>query len=108
MAFKIVNETYYAENPESMGWIEGYTSNTVGHTYLRINCKCLIDEERIDWYKRLWTELPTIPIKPSVHFDKQGCRPIQVGDIIGEGVRLNKKQVKQLIKELKKWLRKGY
>ena len=111
MAFKIVNETYYVEKgrePEVYGYIEGYTSNTVGETYLRINCKCLIDEEKIDWYKRCWTELPTIPIHPSCYLDKKGCRPIQDGDIIGEGVRLNKKQVKQLIKELEKWLRKGY
>lgn len=34
MAFKIVNETYVDDNrkPEVFGYIEGYTSNTVGET----------------------------------------------------------------------------
>ncbi len=58
MAFKIVNETYECspnENPEKYGYIEGYTSNTVGETYLRINCKALIDEDKLDWYKRCYS-----------------------------------------------------
>ena len=106
MAFKIVNETYKGnegQNPEAFGYIEGYTSNTVGETYLRINCKSRIDESKLEWYRRCYGEIPTI-----INGVKRGCRPLQDGDIIGEGVRLNKKQVKQLIKELKKWLRRGY
>lgn len=48
MPFKIVNETYYTnenENPEKYGYIEGYTSNTAGATFLRINCKVTLDED---------------------------------------------------------------
>lgn len=93
MPFKIVNETYYTEegqNPERYGYIEGYTSNTVGATFLRINCKVTLDEDLIRFRNK------------TNHFN------LEVGRHIGEGVRLNKKQVKQLIKELKKWLRKGY
>lgn len=93
MPFKIVNETYYTnenENPERYGYIEGYTSNTAGATFLRINCKVTLDEDLI-------------------RFRKNNNRyELEVGKQVGEGVRLNKKQVKQLIKELKKWLRKGY
>lgn len=110
MAFKIVNETYEClegENPERYGYIEGYTSNTVGETYLRINCKTLIDENMLAWYKRCWGEIPTIPNGLGT-CENEGCRKLQNGDIVGEGVRLNKKQVKQLIRELKKWLRRGY
>ena len=95
MPFKIVNETYYTdenENPERYGYIEGYTSNTVGATFLRINCKVTLDEDLINFRKKFC---------PHYYNPK-------AGDISGEGVRLNKKQVKQLIKELKKWLRKGY
>ena len=105
MAFKIVNETYVDDNrnPEVFGYIEGYTSNTVGETYLRLNVKVLIDEKKISWHKRLHGDIPKI----AFGFEK-GIRPIQDGDIVGEGIRLNKKQVKQLIKELRKWLRKGY
>lgn len=86
MAFKIVNETYECspnENPEKYGYIEGYTSNTVGETYLRINCKALIDEDKLDWYKRCYGEIPTIENV----LGQRGCRPLKVGDIIGEGVR---------------------
>ncbi len=107
MAFKIVNETYECspdENPERYGYIEGYTSNTVGETYLRINCKSLVDEEKLDWYKRCYGEVPTIENR----LGHRGCRSLKAGDIIGEGVRLNQEQVKQLIKELKLWLKKGY
>lgn len=110
MAFKIVNETYECldgENPERYGYIEGYTSNTVGETYLRINCKALIDEHKLDWYKRVYGEIPTTPSCDNFPPYKKGLRPLQDGDIIGEGVRLDKRQVKLLIKELKKWLRKG-
>ena len=93
MPFKIVNETYYTEegqNPERYGYIEGYTSNTVGETFLRINCKATLDEDLVRFYQT------------TGHFN------LEVGRHIGEGVRLNKKQVKQLIKELQKWLKKGY
>lgn len=58
MAFQIVNESYNAEaegrDPKVYGYIEGYTSNTVDtDVYLRLNCKELVDEEKIDWYKRV-------------------------------------------------------
>lgn len=111
MPFKIVNETYECspdENPERYGYIEGYTSNTVGETYLRINCKSVVDEEKLDWYKRCYGQIPTTPIREATLGLRSGCRPLQDGDIIGEGVRLSRRQVKQLIKELKLWLKKGY
>ena len=110
MAFKIVNETYECledENPERYGYIEGYTSNTVGETYLRINCKELIDNRMLDWYKRCYGEIPTKPNGFGI-CQNECCRPLQNGDVVGAGVRLNKKQVKQLINELKKWLKNGY
>lgn len=110
MPFEIVNETYQCspnENPKKYGYIKGYTSNTVGETYLRLNCKSVLDDEQIDWYKRVFGEVPTTPNTPSSALRKKGCRPLQAGDIIGEGIRLNKKQVRQLIKELKRWLRRG-
>lgn len=110
MPFKIVNETYACpngENPERYGYIEGYTSNTVGETYLRVNCKVLIDDEKLDWYKRCYGDITTIPNGlPTAR--NEGCRKMQSGDEVGEGVRLNRKQVKKLIRELKKWIRRGY
>lgn len=97
MAFKIVDEEYHMEltgrNPEVMGYIEGYTSNTVGHTFLRINCMMVPDEEMHSCYKR------TNALK---HFE------FRVGQKYGTGVRLNRKQVCQLIWELIKWLIKGW
>lgn len=97
MAFEIVNETYQTlegQDPKKFGYIEGYTSNTVGETFLRLNVKSIPDQDMYDTYKR------TGAIES--HFT------YKVGQPFGEGIRLNKKQVKQLIKELKKWLRKGY
>ena len=46
MAFEIVNETYVTldgETPKKHGYIEGYTSNTVGETYLRLNINSIKD-----------------------------------------------------------------
>lgn len=110
MAFEIVNETYETlpgQNPKVYGFIEGYTSNTVGKTYLRLNIKTLTDQEQIDWYERCFRELPLDVIE---YNDKhQGCiRERRVGDITGEGIRLNRKQVIQLIWQLLKWLVRGY
>lgn len=107
MAFEIINETYEVtegQDPKRFGYLEGYTSNTVGETYLRLNCKELVDKEELEWYKRVYKDIPTIP----KGFGQQGCRPLQEGDIVGAGIRLSQKQVKQLIKELKLWLKRGY
>lgn len=96
MAFKIVNETYTTlpgENPEKYGYIEGYTSNTVGETYLRLNAFIVPDEAQ---YITYWTTgcLHDFEYKP--------------GHRYGTGVRLNRRQVVQLIWELFKWLVRGY
>lgn len=111
MAFRIVDRTYTQgtdRKPESMGIIEGYTSNTVGATYLRINCKVETDQEMYDWFMRLYGEVPH-----DVHtYDndtlKSRLRNRQVGDVTGEGIRLDRKQVIRLIWELLMWLIKGY
>jgi hypothetical protein len=110
MSFKISDIEYTKgtdRNPDAMGYIEGYTSNTAGATFLRINAKNLIDEEKIDWYKRLYKGLPI-----TSDIDMETCnsylREVKVGDIIGEGVRLNRKQVIRLIFELTKWAIRGY
>ena len=110
MAFRIVDRTYTKgtdRKPESMGIIEGYTSNTVGATYLRVNCKVETDQEHYDWYMRLFGEVPR-----DVHdYDDKRHKPFlrdrQVGDITGEGIRLDKRQVIRLVWELIKWLVKG-
>lgn len=96
MAFEIINETYYTsknENPKKYGFIEGYTSNTVGKTYLRINCKSIPDQQMYDTYKRC---------------NRLKYLEYNVGQVYGEGVRLNRKQVIRLICELIKWLVRGY
>lgn len=96
MAFKIVNETYYTEpheNPEKYGYIEGYTSNTVGETYLRLNVMAVPDDDMFNTYKRT-NCLEHFEFKP--------------GQKYGTGVRLNRKQVARLIWELTVWLIKGY
>ena len=97
MAFKIVDKEYHMEaegrNPEVMGYIEGYTSNTVGHTFLRINCMMVPDEEMYSCYQR------TNCLR---HFE------FKVGERYGTGVRLNRKQVIRLIWELVKWLVRGH
>ena len=96
MAFEIVNETYATkpgENPKKWGYIEGYTSNTVGKTYLRLNIKSIPDQDLYDTYAL------TGALK---HFE------YRVGEIFGEGIRLNRKQVCQLIWELFKWLVRGW
>ena len=96
MAFKIVNETYTTlpdESPEKYGYVEGYTSNTVGATYLRLNVMSVPDEDQYNTYKRTGC-LRHFEYKP--------------GQKYGTGVRLNRKQVVRLIWELAKWLVKGY
>lgn len=96
MAFEIVNETYYTapdENPKKWGYIEGYTSNTWGKTYLRLNIKSIPDQDQYDTHKRSGS------IK---HFE------YRVGEPYGEGIRMNRKQVIRLIWELIKWLIRGY
>lgn len=95
MAFKIVNETYITlpgQNPERYGYVEGYTSNTVGETYLRLNTCIVPDEDMIDTYKR----------SPGLEYFG-----LKAGSKYGTGVRLSRKQVLQLIWELVKWLVKG-
>jgi hypothetical protein len=95
MAFKISDIEYTNgtnREPDAMGFIEGYTSNTVGKTFLRLNIKSLVDEEIIDWNKRLFKALPlTADINKETL--NSFLREIRVGDIVGEGVRLNRKQV---------------
>lgn len=96
MAFEIVNETYTTlpgQDPKRWGYVEGYTSNTVGETYLRLNVKSIPDQEMYEHHKRT---------NSLSHFE---YRP---GKAFGEGIRLNRKQVVQLIWELLKWLVKGY
>lgn len=96
MAFEIVNETYTTmegEDPKKWGYIEGYTSNTVGKTYLRLNVKSIPDQSQYDHHKR---------INALEHFE------YKVGKPYGEGIRLNKKQVIKLIWELIKWLVRGW
>lgn len=96
MAFKIVNETYATlpgENPEKHGFVEGYTSNTVGATYLRLNVFQVPDDEQYNTYKRT-NCLRNFEYCPGKRY--------------GTGVRLSRKQVLQLIWELVKWLLRGY
>ena len=96
MAFEIVNETYTTlpgQDPKRWGYIEGYTSNTVGETYLRMNIKSIPDQEQYEHHKRCNT---------LHHFEYKPNKPY------GEGIRLNRKQVVRLICELLKWLAKGY
>ena len=96
MAFEIVNETYEVlegQDPKRFGYIEGYTSNTVGATYLRLNVKSIPDEEMYECYKRS---------KILQHFE------YKVGQVYGEGIRLSKRQVWKLIWELFKWLIRGW
>ena len=110
MAFRIVDRTYTKgtnRKPESMGIIEGYTSNTVGATYLRINCKTETDKEEYDWFMRMYGEVPRDVHDYDPNRKKSYLRDRQVGDITGEGIRLDRRQVVRLIWELVKWLVKG-
>lgn len=96
MPFEIVNETYTTlpgENPKKWGYIEGYTSNTFGETYLRLNVKSIPDQQQYDLHK-CCRSLERFEYRP--------------GKVYGEGIRLSRKQVVQLIYELIKWLVKGY
>ena len=97
MAFEIINETYTDtlenENPKRWGYVEGYTSNTVGETFLRLNVKSVPDERMYNHYK------------------KTNCLEdfeYRIGKPYGEGVRLNRGQVVRLIWELIKWLIRGW
>lgn len=110
MAFRIVDRTYTKgtdRKPESMGIIEGYTSNTVGATYLRINCSVETDQEMYDWFMRVYGEVPhdVHDINPITL--RSSLKDREVGDITGEGIRLDRRQVIRLIWELIKWLVKG-
>lgn len=110
MAFKIVDRTYTKgtdRKPEAMGIIEGYTSNTVGATYLRINCKAETDQEQYDWFMRLYGEVPHDVSEIDPLTLKSYLRDRQIGDVTGEGIRLDKRQVMRLIWELLKWLIRG-
>lgn len=110
MSFEIVNETYVClsgEDPKRMGYIEGYTSNTVGKTYLRLNIKSRMDKEYLDWYKRCFKEIPKDIIEYDDHC-RGYLRERKEGDLVGDGIRLNRKQVIQLIWQLLKWLVRGY
>lgn len=92
MPFEIVNETYTTlpgENPKKWGYIEGYTSNTVGETFLRLNIKSIPDQDQYDTHKRCG------------QLDQFAY---SVGKPYGEGIRLSRKQVVQLIGELIVWL----
>lgn len=101
MAFKI------HDMDDENCYIEGYSSCIESDT-LRLKCVLLIDEDRINRYKAYYGDLPTIPNDPSGLSNPKGCRPIKVGDTIIESVRLSRKQVKQLIQELKNWLKNSY
>lgn len=95
MAFEIVNETYTTlegQDPKRWGYIEGYTSNTVGETFLRLNIKSIPDQDLYDHHKKIGMK----------HWK------FRVGQPYGEGIRMNRKQVVLLIWELIKWLIKGY
>ena len=112
MAFRIVNRTYYDPDrkPEAFGFIEGYTSNTVGETYLRMNIKEETDDEKLNWYIRCFGSVP----RDVIYYGGRGggvrgyLRERRAGDCVGEGIRLDRRQVVQLIWELIKWLVKGY
>ena len=110
MAFRIVDRTYTKgtnKKPESMGFIEGYTSNTVGATYLRINCKAETDQDHYDWFMRIYGEVPHDVNDYDTNRGRSFLRDRQVGDVTGEGIRLDRRQVVRLIWELIKWLVKG-
>lgn len=100
MAFKII------DMDDKNCYIEGYSSCIESDT-LRIKCVTEIDEKKIRWYKANYGEIPTISNEPSGYLNPQGCKPLEAGDTLIESVRLDRKQVKLLIKELKRWLRKG-
>lgn len=96
MPFEIINETYTTlpgENPKQWGYIEGYTSNTVGETYLRLNVKSIPSQRQYDTHKRC---------------GRLDYFAYRVGQAYGEGIRLSRKQVAKLIWELVKWLIRGW
>ncbi len=97
MSFKIVDEEYHMEeqgrSPEVMGYVEGYTSNTFGATFLHLNCMAVPDEKMYECYRRTGC-LQSFEFKP--------------GQKYGTGVRLNRRQVAKLIWELLKWLVRGH
>ena len=96
MSFEIVNETYVTpeeQDPKRWGYIEGYTSNTVGETFLRLNINSIPDQEMYDYHKKIGV------------LDKYEYK---VGQPYGEGIRMNRKQVCQSIWELIKWIVRGW
>ena len=105
MAFRIVNRTYISDEPESFGLIEGYTSNTVGETYLRMNIYTKITERILSHDKNVFGSIPCDVVE--IVETKPHYRERRVGDYIGEGIRLDKRQVTKLIWELLKWLIRG-
>lgn len=115
MPFYIADRTYTKgtdRKPEAMGFIEGYTSNTVGETYLRMNIKCETDKETYEWYKRVFGEVPHDVIDSVFNVNSKTYRDFirdrKIGDVTGEGIRLDRVQVVRLIWELLKWLVRGY
>lgn len=93
MAFKIADRTYTKgtdRDPESMGVIEGYTSNTVGETFLRINCKEKTDQEHYDWFLRVCGEVPRDIMCYDEKSHKSCFRERKVGDYTCEGIRLDR------------------
>lgn len=111
MAFYIADRTYTEgtnRKPEAFGFIEGYTSNTAGATYLRMNIMEELDQEKYDWYMRLYGEVPRDVHDYDPKTMKSFLRNRVVGDAVGEGIRLDRKQVVRLIWELFKWLLRGW
>lgn len=91
--FKIVNETYVTmpgENPEKYGCVEGYSA--CGGDYLRLNVYAVPDERQYSTYERS---------------NCLSCFEYRPGRRYGTGIRLNRRQVRQLIFELIKWLMKN-
>lgn len=112
MAFYIADRTYTegtGRKPESFGFIEGYTSNTASaKPMLRMNIKEELDEEKRDWYLRLYGRVPCDVRDVDRVTHRCFLRERRIGDAVGEGIRLDRGQVVRLIWELVKWLVKGY
>lgn len=110
MAFKIINRTYQEpdRNPAVFGFIEGYTSNTVGATYLRMNIKSETDEKMLAWFRCLYGCVPNDVHDYDATTKRSYLRERRAGDAVGDGIRLDRRQVVRLIWELIKWLVKGH
>lgn len=110
MAFKIVDRTYYdgdERKQEAFGVLEGFTSNTVGEKYLRLCCRTEVDQERYDWFMRVYKEVPHDIAVFDTATGRYKLRDRQVGDVTTESIRLDRRQVIRLIWELIKWLIRG-